>query len=261
MSGRPEYHGYGGPPLNRMILVSVGLHVVILSLLILSPSFPSPKLTFGPVYTVSLVSTPGNVLAQKSSPALAKELMTADHPEPVLKKQLAPQTEVPIRTIETRKKQDPGLEKAMAEIRKKAAAEPVVRPPVKAVPEKPAAVPETPAAATAPAAAPAARPGDAALSEKMRAYYGTIWSRIKGGWALPQGILPGEVLEVVIQATIMRSGAITEVNYEKRSGNRFFDESALKAVKKASPLPPLPAGVGDSSIDIGIRFHHPEPRS
>ena len=45
---------------------------------------------------------------------------------------------------------------------------------------------------------------------------------------------------------------------EKRSGNRYFDESALRTVKKANPLPPLPEELRESSIEIGIRFHSAE---
>ena len=126
------------------------------------------------------------------------------------------------------------------------------RPQAKAAPEKQAGT------AAQPAASP--RQGNAELNAQMQAYYAKVWSRIRGGWTLPQGIVSGEVLETVIGVTVLRSGAVTEVNYEKRSGNRYFDESAMKAVRKASPFPPLPAGVGDNSIDIGIRFPYPEPR-
>ena len=65
----------------------------------------------------------------------------------------------------------------------------------------------------------------------------------------------------MIQARILRSGAVSDVSFEKRSGNRFFDDSAMKAVRKASPLPPLPEWIRDSSIEIGIRFHSSDFRS
>jgi TonB family protein len=50
------------------------------------------------------------------------------------------------------------------------------------------------------------------------------------------------------------------MSFEKRSGNRFFDDSTLRAVKKSSPFPPLPSWIMDSSIEIGIRFHSAELR-
>jgi TonB family protein len=189
--------------------------------------------------------------------------MTVDRrPEAAMKKQMEPAPAVPIRTIETRKKQerDPDLEKAMEQIRKKAAATATGQPQAKAVAGKAEKTDKTEKAATGPAGPPG-QPGNAEMDAQMSAYYAAIWSRIKGKWALPQGILPSDVLEAVIDVTILRTGAVTEVNFEKRSGNRYFDESAMKAIQRASPLPPLPAVVGGSSIQVGIRFHSSALRS
>lgn len=260
MSERHDSQGKEGLRLNRMVFLSLLFHTVILSLLFFSPSFPSPKLTFGPVYSVSLVSLPRSTLEQKSTSALAKELMTADRPEAILKKQLAPSQDVPIRSLEVRKMQDPTLDKAMDDIRKKAAAAAGTSQPspstAKAIPEKTEKVDKSENTGGM-----AAQPGPGEMDAQMRAYYAMIWSRIKGKWALPQGILPGEVLETVIDVTILRSGAVTQVNFEKRSGNRYFDESAMKAIQKASPLPPLPAWSKENSLGVGIRFHSSELKS
>jgi colicin import membrane protein len=260
MPGRHDSQGQEGLRLNRMIFISLLFHMVILALLFFSPSFPSPKLTFGPVYSVSLVSLPRSTLEQKSTSALAKELMTADRPEAILKKQLAPSQDVPIRSLEVRKMQDPTLDKAMDDIRKKAAAAAGTSQPspstAKAIPEKTEKVDKSENTGGM-----AAQPGPGEMDAQMRAYYAMIWLRIKGKWALPQGILPGEVLETVIDVTILRSGAVTQVNFEKRSGNRYFDESAMKAIQKASPLPPLPAWSRENSLGVGIRFHSSELKS
>ncbi|MEI7674017.1 MAG: energy transducer TonB, partial [Deltaproteobacteria bacterium] len=156
----------------------------------------------------------------------------------------------------SRKKQDQTLEKAMEEIRKRAAA---AGPTPKTQPKAGADTKAMPEAKAGPASPLPA--GDADMNAKINAYYAMIWSRIKRGWALPQGILPGEVLETVIDVTILRSGAVSEMNFEKRSGNRFFDESALKAIRKASPFPPLPPWYSETSLGVGIRFHSSELRS
>jgi colicin import membrane protein len=257
MSERFVIHKQEGFRLNNMVFISLLFHVVILSLLFFSPSFPSPKLTFGPVYSVSLVNLPRNVMEQKSAAAVAKELMTANRPEMVLKKQLAPAPEIPIRSLEVRKMQDPTLDKAMDDIRKKAAAAGAVKQPqAKTVPEK-----SEKAEKTETATGVASQLGTVEGDAQMRAYYAMVWSRIKGRWALPQGILHGEVLEAVIDVTILRNGAVTQVNFEKRSGNGYFDESAMKAIRKASPFPPLPAWIGESSLGVGIRFHSSELKS
>ena len=92
----------------------------------------------------------------------------------------------------------------------------------------------------------------------MSNYYTVIWSRIKKLWTIPPALLPRENIETVVHAQILRDGSITNVGLEKRSGNRYFDDSALRTVKKANPLPPLPEELRDSSLEIGIRFHSSE---
>ncbi len=255
MSERADRERSGRGRLDGMIFISLLFHAAVLSLLFLTPSFPSPKLTFGPVYTVALVNFSGKTLDQKSVAAGAKELMEEGRSETVLRKRLEAEPVIPIRSLESRKKQDRTLEKAMEEIRKRAAAAgPTPKPQTKAGSDA-KAMPEAKAGPASPRSA-----GDADMDAKINVYYAMIWSRIKRGWALPQGILPGDVLETVIDVTILRNGAVTEVNFEKRSGNRFFDESALKAIRKASPFPPLPAWIGEASLGVGIRFHSSELR-
>lgn len=239
--------------LKGMIFISLLFHAAVLSLLFFAPSLPSPKLTFGPVYTVALVTSPGKTVEKKSIAAATKELMDAGRSEAVLKKRVETEPVIPIRSIESRKKQDQTLEKAMDEIRKRAAAkDPAPKPQTKGGSEAKSA-PDAKAGPASPLPA-----GDADVNAKINAYYAMIWSRIKSGWALPQGILPGDALETVIDLTILRSGTVTEINFEKRSGNRFFDDSAMKAVRKATPFPPIPAGLGEASLAVGIRFHSSE---
>ncbi|MCF8045505.1 MAG: TonB family protein [Desulfarculaceae bacterium] len=57
---------------------------------------------------------------------------------------------------------------------------------------------------------------------------------------------------VTVVIKILKSGKIADIWIETRSGNRYLDQSAVRAVKKASPLPPLPEGY--TSYDVGLRF-------
>lgn len=59
-------------------------------------------------------------------------------------------------------------------------------------------------------------------------------------------------LEVRILIKILRSGEIRDIIYETRSGNRYLDDSAKKAIKKANPLPQLPPGM--RSYDVVVIF-------
>jgi len=227
-----------GFSLHRMILLSVFLHAVILSVTFLSPSIPSPKWTFGPVYSVQLVSYSEILLNRKDPSATSgnfNDRMTADRAF-ILGKRTDTDPSVPMKKTEVQKRDFADIEKAMENIRQRVSS-------------------AGPTSANAPS-----QPGEAEAGLKMKTYYAAIWARIKSQWVLPQGILSRQNIEAVIHVKVLRSGTVTDLSFEKRSGNRYFDESAMRAIRKASPLPPLPEWVRDSSMEIGIRFHSSELR-
>lgn len=77
--------------------------------------------------------------------------------------------------------------------------------------------------------------------------------RIQQNWAF-NNILAGsdKNLEVRVIIKVLKDGKIKDVWVETRSGNRYLDDSALRAIKKSDPLPELPKGY--SSYDIGLIF-------
>ncbi|MDD5170541.1 MAG: TonB family protein [Syntrophales bacterium] len=228
---------------RRMLGFSVFIHLIILFLIILSTNLPAPKWTFGPVYSVQLVSLSDQMLSGTASSSLSREILQP-HPSPpaiILRKPVETTTAVPLKKADDRKKQYAGIEKALEKIKNKIQATPA--PPV---------------ATNKQTAQMDGQMGRADASQKFDPYYAEIWSKIRRQWSLPQGILPKGNVETIINAKILRNGAVTDVGFEKRSGNRYFDDSAVRAVKKASPLPPLPAWIRGNSIEIGIRFHSAE---
>jgi TonB family protein len=86
---------------------------------------------------------------------------------------------------------------------------------------------------------------------EFKAYYNRVGTRIQSLWVYA-GTDKG--LETWISIKIARSGELKEAVFEKRSGNTLFDESALRAVKKAAPFPPLPEGIGGDFLEVGVRF-------
>jgi TonB family protein len=223
--------------MNGMIFVSILIHTVVLSVIFFAPTLPSPRWTFGPVYSVNLVSLSEVLQERKAQSAIAREInqaISGEHSS-VLKKRTDTLPAVPIKRLDSQRKQTSSVDRAIDDIRKKVNTG--VSPP-----------------------APAAQTGNSESNAKMNVYYSLIWSRIRGKWTLPQGILPRENIEAIVQTKILRNGAVTDLSFEKRSGNRYFDESAMKAIKKASPFPPFPDSIRDNNIDIGIRFHSMELR-
>ncbi len=223
---------------NRMIFISLLIHTIVLTIIFFSPSLPSPSWTFGPVYSVNLIGSSEISQSQKAATAFSRSISeTIDHSS-ILKKRTDTISSVPIKRIDVKKKQIGNVDRAIDDIRKKVGS-----------------------SASAPnSQAPSGRTDNAESGGEMNAYYTSIWSRIKGKWALPQGILPKANIEAIIQARILRNGAVVDLSFEKHSGNRYFDDSAMKAIKKASPFPPLPQGIKDNSIAVGIRFHSSEFR-
>lgn len=220
-----------GAGLSRMVVLSFLLHALCLSILFLSPSLPTRKWTFGPVYNVDLVSLPAGYLEKKMTTSMSREVASiGKRAEALNKTSIAPIKRLaPIKKESSRQE----LDRVIEGVRKRVAAE---------------------------RRAPAARQEMAETSGAMNAYYETLWSRIKSEWALPPGILASQELETVIDVTVSRSGSVTSLSIEKSSGNRYFDQSALRAIRKASPFPPIPENIRGSSIDLGIRFHTAEFR-
>ena len=84
-------------------------------------------------------------------------------------------------------------------------------------------------------------------------YHLVIGSAIEQNWVFNDVLARmDQNLEVRILIKILKSGQIRDIIMETRSGNRYLDESARKAVQKSNPLPPLPQGM--HSYDIGLKF-------
>lgn len=85
-------------------------------------------------------------------------------------------------------------------------------------------------------------------------YVKSIENKISGGWAPPPGAFEPEVAQAMVQFTVSKKGRIESVEIEKSSGNPQFDLAALRAVKEADPLPPLPEGLLEDPLKIHFSF-------
>jgi TonB family protein len=87
----------------------------------------------------------------------------------------------------------------------------------------------------------------------MDLYKMVLGSEIEQNWVFNETLARmDQHLEVRILIKVLKSGEIRDIIYETKSGNRYLDESAKKAIKKANPLPPLPAG--KRSYDVVVIF-------
>ena len=239
MTPRTLNNGYRGNSGNiyNMIFLSLIIHLIVITVILISVPTTSRRLTFGMAYSVQLVG-PEVILPAKDSSVLKDILQPNEATSSIIiKRKIIGLASTPAKKEETAKL---NIEKAVGAIRQKELAKP-----------------ETAAAASAPGRA---KMPEAEVNTQAKEYIGVVWSRVKGNWTMPQTLMPKENIETIIDVKISRSGALEYVEFEKRSGNRYFDDSALRAVKKSSPFPPLPDWIMDKNIEIGIRFHSAELR-
>lgn len=84
-------------------------------------------------------------------------------------------------------------------------------------------------------------------------YYMAVFNKIQSAWILPHYYEQNQ-LTATVEITIRADGRIVKTRFEKKSGNAEFDRSVMRAIQKANPLPPLPPGVREPLLTLGIRF-------
>lgn len=106
-----------------------------------------------------------------------------------------------------------------------------------------------------PAMPGAAEPGGKRVLELLDIYRIEVAFHIQKNWAFSEQLAGGRTdLVAELAFTVMPSGEIKDIWFDKRSGNRYLDESAKKAVLKSNPVRPHPPGVTKPSVIVGLRF-------
>lgn len=228
--------------LYNMFFASLLLHLILFAAVVMTVPGTSRQLTFGAPYSVALVGPEVTQSPQETSGS-KKLLQTppADHPVILKRNPVVSKDASLIKKDETAKSD---IEKAIRAIRQKELSQVGSNIANKSAPE--------------------ARPSGAASSSNNQSqindYSRFVWLKIKKNWTLPAALMPKNNMETIIAVRIAQSGALEYIDFEKRSGNSYFDESALRAVKKSAPFPPLTDWMTNRSIEIGIRFHSEELR-
>jgi TonB family protein len=116
-----------------------------------------------------------------------------------------------------------------------------------------------PTAAGAPdgtgASAPAGVPGGqvGAADPGLANYQSNVRSKIVRTWGRANtGPDDGQPIRTRVQVRINASGQVIGKNVVKSSGSESFDLSALRAIERASPLPPPPAGLEAEAVSEGF---------
>ena len=91
--------------------------------------------------------------------------------------------------------------------------------------------------------------------ELINIYSVEIAYQIQKNWAFSESLAGGRTdLVVELAFTVMPGGEIKDIWFDTRSGNRYLDESAYKAVMKSNPVNPHPPGLSEKVVYVGLRF-------
>jgi TonB family protein len=211
--------------------------LIVITVILISIPTTSRHLTFGTAYSVQLVGS--EVILPSSASSLLKDILPSKGAASsiIIRRKINSIYSAPVKTQETNKV---NIEKAVNAIRQK----------------------EYTQSKTNETARASGRPkiSDAEINTQINEYTGVVLSKVKQNWTMPQSLIPEKNITAIIDVKILRNGTLEYVGFEKRSGNRYFDDSALRTIKKSSPVPPLPYWIKDNSIEISIIFPSSELR-
>jgi len=90
---------------------------------------------------------------------------------------------------------------------------------------------------------------------KFAYYLSALRSKIAARWDPPSGMeFRPYPYRAVLYFRVQRDGRVAAIAVENSSGFPFFDQTAMRALQKASPLPPLPEGYKDQYLGVHFAF-------
>ncbi|MCB9463204.1 MAG: TonB family protein [Candidatus Eisenbacteria bacterium] len=86
-------------------------------------------------------------------------------------------------------------------------------------------------------------------------YLKQVRRKLATKWSVPAGsLLPGQETKARVYFRIQRGGRIIDAKLENESSVFLFDQSVLRALEKASPMPPLPAEYEGEWLGLHVWF-------
>ncbi|HEY1372352.1 MAG TPA: cell envelope integrity protein TolA [Candidatus Binatia bacterium] len=97
--------------------------------------------------------------------------------------------------------------------------------------------------------------GNILASPEFIAYRNMITNQVRSSWTW---VGRRSDLKVEVNLSIRENGEIASMRLVGTSGDRSFDDSVLRAIKRASPLPPPPEAFRKDFADVNVRFSSKE---
>jgi colicin import membrane protein len=261
------------PKWSGVVLLSLLLHLGVLSLLLFAPDPFSSRSVRGPtVYEVNLVNLPTAkpkapvAAAPKKAPS--KTVSTTEKAVATKRISAPPEPEKPViigkRTVERKKTTpkkppkpkkpevspskliDQAVAKVKRNVRTQKKDEQLLDKAISKIQNR-VAQEEAPASA-----------GGGVEGISIRIYQMEVEERIKSNWQYPVALTsPSKRKDLVstVVVKVRQDGTILKSWFTDRSGNAVFDASVIKAVDRSDPLPPFPEGYNKREDEMEIRFN------
>lgn len=88
---------------------------------------------------------------------------------------------------------------------------------------------------------------------KDAAYQKQVFQKVAGAWKSPSSF-PAVGKKCVVQAILGKDGRVQSAFVSMESGVKAWDVAGLAAVHKAAPYPPLPASLGQKTLEAHFHF-------
>ena len=188
---------------------------------------------------------------------LQKILNNLTLPEPTAPSSSQPMTPPPARAVPPRPSMS---EEVTRQLQKLEQAPPKVEP-SKVEPPKATTMPESQVASKSPAARTPVTTLQASGVAAGNPYLALVQRRISEQWTAPPVDITSQSLQVVVKFRLDRSGKVTNIDIERKSGNDYYDLAARRAVLLANPLPSFPDNMSQPYFDAHFSFAVGEPVS
>jgi TonB family protein len=249
-----------GGQLGWGVLVSLGVHLLLVAFLMFWPGWGfSKRQMFAPVYNVNLVGGPPR-LAPPAPPAAKPAAKPTAKPKakPVAKPKPAPKPKPKKEAIATKKEavkpkrierkkakpqvdQSKALEKRIKRLQRKVAEERAMESAISRLESRVQARGVGGGAGVV---------GGQKKSAAQAMYEGQLYEHIYRHWVYSGR----ENIQAIVTIQMRRDGHLIRARLTKSSGNSRLDSSALRAVQRAAPFPPVPKELEGRVIDADIRF-------
>jgi colicin import membrane protein len=94
--------------------------------------------------------------------------------------------------------------------------------------------------------------GGRLIDPALARYLVTIREKIESAWSIPFMSSQKRNLETKATIKIRKDGRVVDIDIDKRSGNRIYDESVVRVLRMIDPLPPLPSSVTEDPLEVEL---------